>query len=80
MVPHDAVRSNEVTKVFTERQGYMTMWMGDDRRLIMYPCSDNTVMNFVAIHPSAISAGANKGSGKSEQSLGNGIRSLIGRE
>ncbi|KAM0440607.1 hypothetical protein ACHAQK_005579 [Fusarium lateritium] len=63
MVPHDAVRNNEITKVFTERKGYMTMWMGDDRRLIMYPCSDNTVMNFVAIHPSALSAGANKGSG-----------------
>ncbi|KAM0346679.1 hypothetical protein ACHAPU_005392 [Fusarium lateritium] len=63
MVPVDAVKNNETTKVFTERTGYMTMWMGDDRRLIMYPCSHNTVMNFVAIHPSSISAGANKGSG-----------------
>ena len=40
------------------------MWMGDDRRLIMYPCSNNTFMNFVAIHPSELSAGANKTSGK----------------
>ncbi|KAF5002126.1 hypothetical protein FGRMN_609 [Fusarium graminum] len=63
MVPLDAVRNNEITKVFTERTGYMTMWMGDDRRLIMYPCSNNTVMNFVAIHPSSLSAGANKGCG-----------------
>lgn len=41
------------------------MWMGDDRRLIMYPCSNNTFMNFVAIHPSNISAGSNKGAGRS---------------
>ena len=38
------------------------MWMGDDRRLVMYPCSDNTMMNFVGIHPSDLSA--SKGEGK----------------
>jgi hypothetical protein len=43
----------------------MTMWMGDDRRLVMYPCSDNTMMNFVAIHPSELSA--SKGEGKFNQ-------------
>ncbi|KAF4962159.1 hypothetical protein FSARC_9733 [Fusarium sarcochroum] len=63
MVPIDIIRSNEATKSFGDREGYMTMWMGDDRRLIMYPCSDNTVMNFVAIHPSSLSAGVNKGGG-----------------
>ncbi|KAJ4265119.1 hypothetical protein NW762_005365 [Fusarium torreyae] len=63
MVPVDTIRSNEVTKSFADREGVLTMWMGDDRRLIMYPCSDNTVMNFVAIHPSDLSAGSNKGGG-----------------
>lgn len=29
----------------------------------MYPCNDNTMMNFVAIHPSELSA--SKGEGKS---------------
>jgi hypothetical protein len=38
------------------------MWIGDDRRLIMYPCSNNTMMNFVGIHPSELSA--SKGEGK----------------
>lgn len=33
----------------------MTLWIGDDRRLVMYPCSNNTLMNFVAIHPSELS-------------------------
>ncbi|KAF9766043.1 hypothetical protein IL306_001582 [Fusarium sp. DS 682] len=62
MIPHEAILNNETTRAFAERKGTLTMWMGDDRRLIMYPCSDNTVMNFVAIHPSSISARANKGS------------------
>ena len=39
----------------------MTMWMGDDRRLVMYPCSDNTMMNFVGIHPSDLSASKGEG-------------------
>jgi hypothetical protein len=63
LIPHDVIRNNEATKVFTERTGFMTIWMGDDRRLIMYPCSNNTFMNFVAIHPSSLSAGTNKGAG-----------------
>jgi 2-polyprenyl-6-methoxyphenol hydroxylase-like FAD-dependent oxidoreductase len=31
----------------------LTMWIGEDRRVIMYPCINNTMMNFVLIHPSA---------------------------
>jgi 2-polyprenyl-6-methoxyphenol hydroxylase-like FAD-dependent oxidoreductase len=30
----------------------LTMWIGEDRRVIMYPCINNTMMNFVCIHPS----------------------------
>ena len=30
----------------------LTMWIGEDRRLVMYPCMDNRQMNFVCIHPS----------------------------
>ncbi|KAI3580990.1 hypothetical protein IWW34DRAFT_906976 [Fusarium oxysporum f. sp. albedinis] len=63
MIPHSDILKNEKTRPFAERTGTMTMWMGDDRRLVMYPCSNNTVMNFVAIHPSSITSGANKGSG-----------------
>uniref|UniRef100_A0A0D2XYR4 FAD-binding domain-containing protein n=1 Tax=Fusarium oxysporum (strain Fo5176) TaxID=660025 RepID=A0A0D2XYR4_FUSOF len=63
MIPHSDILKNEKTRPFAERTGTMTMWMGDDCRLVMYPCSNNTVMNFVAIHPSSITSGANKGSG-----------------
>lgn len=64
MIPCERIGQNPITKEFLDRQGYLTMWMGDDRRLIMYPCSNNTVMNFVGIHPSEISAAASKGDGK----------------
>ncbi|KAF5006425.1 hypothetical protein FDECE_7185 [Fusarium decemcellulare] len=63
MIPHDKIRIDPETEGFLKRDGYMTMWMGDDRRLIMYPCSNNSVMNFVGIHPSSLSAAASKGDG-----------------
>ncbi|RSL46606.1 hypothetical protein CEP53_010276 [Fusarium sp. AF-6] len=63
MIPCETIGKNPITKEFLDHQGYLTMWMGDDRRLIMYPCSNNTVMNFVGIHPSEISAAAAKGDG-----------------
>jgi len=61
MVPHEEIRKSPLTEKLAERQGYMTMWIGDDRRLVMYPCSDNTMMNFVGIHPSELSASKGEG-------------------
>ncbi|KAI5460930.1 hypothetical protein BGZ63DRAFT_357761 [Mariannaea sp. PMI_226] len=54
MVPCADILSNETTRKLVH-EGQMTMWMGDDRRLVMYPCSDNKVMNFVGIHPCELS-------------------------
>lgn len=28
------------------------MFIGEDRRFVMYPCSNNELLNFVVIHPS----------------------------
>jgi hypothetical protein len=55
------VRENLITEALGKREGIMTMWMGNDRRLVMYPCSDNTMMNFVGIHPSELSASKGEG-------------------
>ncbi len=55
------IRENPATTKLAQREGYMTMWMGDDRRLVMYPCSNNTMMNFVGIHPSELSASKGEG-------------------
>lgn len=56
LIPRQRILENPDTARLVERDGYMTLWIGDDRRLVMYPCSNNTLMNFVAIHPSALSS------------------------
>lgn len=61
LVPHDQIRANPETEHLVARQGYVTMWYGDDRRLVMYPCNDNTMMNFVAIHPAELSGARGEG-------------------
>jgi hypothetical protein len=60
MVPCADILSNETTRALVH-EGQMTLWMGDDRRLVMYPCSDNKVMNFVGIHPSELSISTKEG-------------------
>lgn len=32
----------------------MDMWDAPDRRVVIYPCSDNELLNFVCIHPDSI--------------------------
>ncbi|CAI6096745.1 unnamed protein product [Clonostachys chloroleuca] len=54
MIPCNEILSDpEAATLFKE--GYLCLWMADDRRLVMYPCSNNTIMNFVGIHPSSLS-------------------------
>ena len=55
MIPHDTMRSNPLTKDLADRKGYMTFWYANDRRVVMYPCNNNTVMNCLAIYPSQLS-------------------------
>lgn len=63
MIPRQQILDNSVTQKLANREGYMTMWIGNDRRIIMYPCSNNTLMNCVAIHARSLSA--SKGVGES---------------
>jgi 2-polyprenyl-6-methoxyphenol hydroxylase-like FAD-dependent oxidoreductase len=41
------------TNKFAKGEGEMRMFMGRDRRVIVYPTSNNTLLNFVCIHPTA---------------------------
>ncbi|SPO01434.1 related to salicylate 1-monooxygenase [Cephalotrichum gorgonifer] len=61
LVPHEQIRANLETEHLAAREGYVTIWYGNDRRLVMYPCNDNTMMNFVAIHPAELSASRGEG-------------------
>lgn len=67
-IPRETVLNNPSTAHLAarpQRDGVMTLWYGRDRRLVMYPCVNNTMLNFAAIHPSATSAPATKSESKS---------------
>ncbi|PPJ57638.1 hypothetical protein CBER1_00246 [Cercospora berteroae] len=63
LIPTETLRSDPMTAPLVEKEGYLTMWIGDDRRMVMCPCNGGTVMNFVAIHPSHESASDISGQG-----------------
>lgn len=63
LIPTEALRSDPTTAPLLEKEGYLTMWIGDDRRMVMYPCNSGKMMNFVAIHPSRESASDISGQG-----------------
>ncbi|KAK4891432.1 hypothetical protein LTR27_009927 [Elasticomyces elasticus] len=66
LLPTDVLSSDPQTAEFISKTGYLTMWIAEDRRLIMYPCVNNTMMNFVAIHPSKESEADITGAGWQE--------------
>ncbi|CAK7219736.1 hypothetical protein SBRCBS47491_003951 [Sporothrix bragantina] len=64
LIPRQTVLNNPSTAhlaVRPDRDGFMTLWYGSDRRLVMYPCVNNTMLNFVAIHPSSLSSSSGSG-------------------
>ncbi|KAL3435979.1 hypothetical protein BDV09DRAFT_203682 [Aspergillus tetrazonus] len=58
LVPKQAALDDPETAALVERPGELCIWYGTDRRIVMYPTSHNTVLNFVLIHPSVESASA----------------------
>ncbi|KAK4986152.1 hypothetical protein LTR50_005524 [Elasticomyces elasticus] len=53
LIPKEKLQSDPATREYVEKKGVLVMWIADDRRLVMYPCANNTLMNFVAIHPAS---------------------------
>ncbi|KAL6705849.1 hypothetical protein ACN47E_006309 [Coniothyrium glycines] len=45
----------EETNKFANEDGHLIMIFAKDRRVVVYPTSDNTLLNFVCIHPTAAS-------------------------
>jgi hypothetical protein len=58
----EQLKNDPVTADILGRPGTMTLAMGHDRRLVYYPCVNNTVMNCLFIHPSSESRA--EGAGK----------------
>ncbi|KAL2812178.1 hypothetical protein BJX63DRAFT_397188 [Aspergillus granulosus] len=59
LVSKKAALVDPMTAKLAQHPGELHIWYGADRRIIMYPTSNNTVLNFVVIHPEAESAADN---------------------
>jgi 2-polyprenyl-6-methoxyphenol hydroxylase-like FAD-dependent oxidoreductase len=53
LIPRKTLLEDPETKSFVENKGILIMFIGEDRRFVMYPCSNNELLNFVVIHPSS---------------------------
>lgn len=51
LIPIEALESDPQTAPLVKRST-LVMWIDENRRVIMYPCINNTMLNFVCIHPS----------------------------
>lgn len=56
LIPRKDVLADPLTKKFAEKNGELIMAIGDDRKIVVYPCHDNTLLNFVCIHPESETA------------------------
>lgn len=52
LVPKEDVMKDPQCKEFCEADGLLCMIIGDNRRVVVYPCVNNTLLNFLLIHPS----------------------------
>ncbi|KAF7889831.1 uncharacterized protein EAF02_002246 [Botrytis sinoallii] len=55
LLSRSSVLSNPKTAKFMQKDGELIMWFGTDRRVIIYPTSSNSLLNFVCLHPNALS-------------------------
>lgn len=57
------------TAALVQHTGEQSMWYGVDRRIVMYPTSNNSILNFIVIHPDEESASETAGSDTWDQSV-----------
>lgn len=51
LIPRKVPATDPVTAHLVDRNNSLLVWFGSDKRVIMYPCNDNEMLNFVCIHP-----------------------------
>ena len=55
MIQRDKARTDARTKGLCDQDGIFAVVIGSDRRIVMYPTSNNTLLNFLCIHPESAS-------------------------
>lgn len=51
LIPRQSAKEDPETSRFANEEGQLIIWYSDDRRIVMYPTSNNELLNFVCIHP-----------------------------
>ncbi|QSZ36519.1 hypothetical protein DSL72_006399 [Monilinia vaccinii-corymbosi] len=72
LLSREQVLSNPQTAKYMQTPGELIMWFGPDRRVIAYPTSHNSLLNFVCIHPDVLSRSGENGSGAAPEIWGKG--------
>lgn len=66
LITREQALADPETRSVAEDLGTLDMWDSPDRRVVIYPCSDNELLNFVCIHPDTLTT-IEKGSGWNQQ-------------
>lgn len=61
LVDMSKVKADPVTAALVPRPGELQLWEGTHRRLVIYPCRNNTELNFVCLHPDVESPDSSEG-------------------
>lgn len=61
LVEREKALKNPETASIVKQNGEMGVWHGSDRRVVMYPCDSNKLLNFACIHPDTESRGDAEG-------------------
>lgn len=56
LVDKKEVLNDPQTKKYAEREGELVMFLGPDSKIVVYPCQNNELLNFVCIHPAEATA------------------------
>ncbi|KAI0482202.1 hypothetical protein GGR56DRAFT_619005 [Xylariaceae sp. FL0804] len=51
LIERKVALEDPVTAPLVQTENALSMWYGSDRRVVMYPCNHNELLNFVCIHP-----------------------------
>ncbi|CUM67402.1 uncharacterized protein PRCAT00005096001 [Priceomyces carsonii] len=61
LIPRETAKAIKGFENFLKHDGNVQIWLGEDRRIVIYPCRNNTTLNFVCIHPDSANSGSAEG-------------------
>lgn len=77
LISRKAAQEDPVTAKFVQAPGELIIWYGADRRVVVYPTTNNQLLNFVCIHPEAEFEAGSDGWNK-RASLGQMLKIYVG--